>query len=55
VTSTLIQSRALIGSTDDDAAPFALIEPNDVIWLFWSRNTGGANIDVFVKQVVTKV
>jgi hypothetical protein len=55
VTSALSQSRTLIGSSDDDTTPFALIEPNDVIWLFWSKNSGGVNVDLFVKQVVTKV
>ena len=57
-TSSLIQSRTLIGSTPDaDEAPFPLIEPNDVIWVFWSRNSGGGGVnnDLYVKQVVTKV
>ncbi len=52
VTNTWGQPRQMTFSPRDDSAPFALVAPNNAIWVFWSSDRGG-NANIYYKRLVT--
>jgi hypothetical protein len=46
--------RFAAGGPGDNSASFALLDPNDVPWLFWSSTRTG-NPDIFVKRIFTTI
>ncbi|MFC0597826.1 DUF6519 domain-containing protein [Streptomyces palmae] len=50
----VLHPRRLTTSPKDDLAPFALIAPDNTIWIFWSSNRTGAQ-NVYYKRLITAV
>jgi len=52
VTNTWGQPRQMTFSPHDDSAPFALVAPNNAIWVFWSSDRSG-NPNIYYKRLIT--
>ncbi|MFE5690841.1 hypothetical protein [Streptomyces sp. NPDC056512] len=46
--------RQLVTSSGDDSGPFALVAPDDAIWIFWASNRSGT-ANIYGKRLLTAV